>query len=78
MNISLNCGRAETPGHSNSPGVQHSSTAEIAAQQFKEHILHSGRPPSLNSTHLINWYIGIIVPNTYLVNRHFVFFQSGS
>ena len=45
MNNSANHGRVETPGHSNSPGVQHSSTAEIAAQQLKKLILHSDSPP---------------------------------
>ena len=45
MNSSANYGRAEAPGHLNSPGVQHSSTAEIAAQQLSKHVLHLGAPP---------------------------------
>lgn len=44
MNNSAISGRVETPGHSNSPGEQHSPTAEIAAQQFKEYVLHSDSP----------------------------------
>lgn len=45
MNSSANYGRAEAPGHLNSPGVRHSSTAEIAAQQLSKHVLHLGAPP---------------------------------
>ena len=42
MNVSLNGGRVETPGHINSPGVQHSPAAEIATQQFKEYDIFQG------------------------------------
>lgn len=40
MNVSVNSGHTEAPGHINSPGVQHSSAAEIAAKQPIQEILH--------------------------------------
>ena len=40
MNVSVNSGHTEAPGHINSPGVQHSSAAEIAAKQPVQEILH--------------------------------------
>lgn len=74
MNGSVNSGRAEAPGHSNSPGVQHSSTAEIASQQLKELILHVGSPLFV-LTHYVDWYIWIIALYSYYVNSIFYFFH---
>ena len=40
-------GHTDPPGQIQCPGVQHSSTAEIAAQQLLEYMLHLGAPPVL-------------------------------
>lgn len=37
----LNHGRAKAPGHISSPGVKHSSKAEVSAYKLKEVIFHS-------------------------------------
>ena len=71
MNSSVNSGRTETPGHINSPGVQHSSTAEIASQQIQEYIFHPDSPSLFHSTYFISWFIGIIALHYCLVNRPF-------
>ena len=36
-----NHGRAKAPGHISSPGVKHSSEAEVSAYKLKEIIFHS-------------------------------------
>ena len=69
MNNSVIRGRAETPGHRSSPGVQHSPAAEIATQQFKEYAPHAFTLPSVLFTNLFAWYVGIIVLLSGLVNR---------
>jgi hypothetical protein len=38
-------GRNDAPGHINSPGAQHSTTAKVAAQQLLEPVTHFGPPP---------------------------------
>ena len=53
MNNSVISGRVETPGHINSPGVQHSTTAEIAAQQAVQSLLHGYGLLSLNLSYLL-------------------------
>jgi hypothetical protein len=40
-------GRDDAPGHMDSPGAQHSTTAEIAAQQLLKIVAHFGPPPLL-------------------------------
>jgi len=49
----MNRGRVEAPGHIDSPGVQHSSTAEIISQKFKEFACHSCSSSSALFTYLL-------------------------
>ena len=53
MKYSVDSGRVETPGHISSPGVQHSTTAEIAAQQTVQSFLHGYGLLSLNLSYLL-------------------------
>jgi hypothetical protein len=58
-------GHDKLPGHTDSPGVQHSSTAEIAAQQFLETCVHAG-PSSLFQ---FNLFISLVYRN-YIAGIH--------
>jgi hypothetical protein len=53
------CGHDKLPGHTDSPGVQHSSTAEIAAQQFLETCFHAGQ----SSFSQFNLFISLVYWN---------------
>ena len=37
-----NHGRGTVPGHNSSPGIAHSSKAEVASEKRKEVVLHAG------------------------------------
>ena len=67
MKDTANRARAEAPGHSGSPGVEHSSTAEIASQQRDKPAAHFTDPP-FASTYLTNGFIGIIARRGTFVN----------
>jgi hypothetical protein len=49
-------GHTDPPGQIQCPGVQHSSTAEIAAQQLLKQIAHFARP---SKTNLLSWFLGL-------------------
>jgi hypothetical protein len=67
------CGRNKTPGHIVSPGVQHSSTSEVAPQKVQQFGLHTDSP--LSVTHLSYGFVGIIAREIRIVNPFFKIFS---
>ena len=70
MKDPANRARAEAPGHSGSPGVEHSSAAEIASQQRDKPTAHFAGPP-FASTYLTNRFVGIVARRGTFVNAFF-------
>jgi hypothetical protein len=46
VGVEVNHGHSKAPGHIDSPGVQHSSTSEVAPQNVQQITLHTGSPLS--------------------------------